>query len=117
MNSIPTYSFKNTGRTEKLVDVFSWDEPDLYQPDKPHCHEYHEIMIFEKGGGKHEIDFRTFGVKKYSFHIIPKGFVHSLARAKGSAGFTVALSEVFIEQLSRFDQTMDYHAVFAAEKV
>ena len=99
MNKIPTYNFHSIGRQEKLVDLFIWSEPDLYQIDIPHCHEYHEIMIFLKGAGSHEMDFKTFETHDNSFHIIPQNFIHKLNRDAKSSGFTIALSEVFVEQL------------------
>lgn len=117
MAKVPTYNFHDIGRDEKLVDIFLWNEPDVYQIDMPHCHEYHEIMIFYKGGGLHEIDFKTFEAKDKSFHIIPKNFIHKLSRGIHSSGFTIALSDVFVQQLSQFDPTTNYHSFFDQEGV
>ncbi len=117
MNKIPTYNFHDIGREEKLVDLFIWTEPDPYQTDSPHCHEYHEIMIFYKGGGSHEIDFKKYDITEFSFHIIPKNFIHQLNRKPSSKGFTIALSDVFVEQLCRFDQSTNYHSLFEQENI
>lgn len=117
MTKIPTYGFQHIGQDEKLVDLFPWTGINPYKIENPHCHDYHEIMVFEKGGGSHEIDFNTYEIKSRSFHIIPRSYVHRLTRDIGSSGFTIAISQVFLEQLSRFDPTTDYAACFGKEQI
>nr|MBK9653127.1 helix-turn-helix domain-containing protein [Bacteroidota bacterium] len=117
MATIPTYSFYNIGRQEKMVDLFAWTDPDPYSFDTPHCHDYHELMVFYKGGGKHDIDFKSFEVKSKSIHIIPKSFLHQLKRDANSSGFTIAISQLFLEQLLQFEPTNNYLSLFEKELV
>ncbi len=117
MSTIPTYDFRNIGRKENLADIFIWAGTGPYEVDQPHCHAYHEIMVFVKGGGTHEIDFKTFEVRDHSFHIIPGNFVHRLARGPRSSGFTIAVSRMFVELASQFDPTIDYNSFFEHEQV
>lgn len=112
MNKIPTYSFFNTGRKEKLVDVFIWTVPSPYLTDIPHCHDYHEIMFFNKGGGNHDIDFKSYPLESNAVHIVPKLYLHQLQRTKNSEGFTIAVSDIFIDQLIKFDPTTNYRSLF-----
>ena len=46
MATIPTYSFYNIGRQEKMVDLFAWTDPDPYAFDTPHYRDNHELMVF-----------------------------------------------------------------------
>lgn len=61
-----------------------------------HRHDYYEIMLFEKGGGEHIIDFNSLKIDNYSVHFVLPGQVHKLKRKKHSNGFAVLFSEEFI---------------------
>jgi AraC family transcriptional regulator, transcriptional activator of pobA len=117
MQKIPTYSFFNTGRPEKIVDTFIWSAHNPYLSDKPHCHDYHELIFFYKGGGKHDINFQTYSIKSLSFHIVPKTILHQIKRNVHSLGFTTAITELFVEQLMKFDPTHNYSALFEKEHI
>lgn len=79
---IPTYNFIQTTGKDYLAKLFSWgDVKQHYNFHEPHSHTFHEILIFEKGGGEHLMGMTTFPVKDYSFHILPGSYVHQLKRA------------------------------------
>ncbi|MES2725778.1 MAG: AraC family transcriptional regulator [Bacteroidota bacterium] len=115
MTKIPTYNFQKIGRKEKLVDLIVWDDPNFYQVEKPHCHEYHEIFVILEGNGLHQIDGTIYPLQNKSFQIVPHFFSHQFTRDAESKGFTVAITNVFIEQLSRFDSDSNYRALFEKE--
>jgi AraC family transcriptional regulator, transcriptional activator of pobA len=117
MQKIPTYSFFNTGRPEKIVDRFIWSAHNPYLSDKPHCHDYHELIFFYKGGGKHDINFQAYSIKSLSFHIVPKTILHQIKRTAHSLGFTTAITALFVEQLMKFDPTNNYSALFEKERI
>lgn len=115
MTKIPTYNFQKIGRKEKLVDLIVWDDPNFYQVEKPHCHEYHEIFVILEGNGMHQIDGTVYPLKSKSFQIVPHFFSHQFTRNTETTGFTIAITNVFIEQLSRFDSDSNYRALFEKE--
>ena len=115
MSIIPTYNFKKIGRKEKLVDVILWDDPNFYQIEQPHCHDYHEIFVIYKGHGVHQIDGCLYPLKFNSFQIVPSFFSHQFDRTKETTGLTIAISTIFIEQLCRFDENSNYHSLFKKE--
>ena len=59
----------------------------------PHRHNYYEIFIFYKGGGKHYIDFNTLDIDDYSMHFISPGQVHLIRRAVGCSGYVITFPE------------------------
>jgi AraC family transcriptional regulator, transcriptional activator of pobA len=117
MQKIPTYSFFNTGRPEKIVDTFIWSSHNPYLSDRQHCHDYHELIFFYKGGGKHDINFQAHSIKSLSFHVVPKTILHQINRNAHSQGFTTAITEIFVEQLAKFYPTHNYSLLFEREHV
>ncbi len=58
-----------------------------------HRHDYYEILFFEKGGGEHIIDFKSFPVHDHSAHFVLPGQVHKLERGSNSSGFVLLFEE------------------------
>lgn len=117
MYTIPTFTFKNIGRKEKLVDIFIWHSPYLYRVEQAHCHDYHEILIIENGDGNHRIDGVLNPLLDHSFHVVPRFFAHQMLKGKETKGFTIAISPIFIDQLSRFDSHSNYQALFSKAQI
>jgi AraC family transcriptional activator of pobA len=67
-----------------------------YNASEPHRHNYHEVFYFAKGGGTHDIDFRTFAIEDDSIHFVNPGQVHQVKRAEGSHGFIILFTTEFI---------------------
>lgn len=53
--------------------------------------------MFEKGGGLHVIDFKTFEIKDHSVHIVSPGQIHMLRRELNSTGNIILFSREFYE--------------------
>lgn len=102
MQNIPSYSFEDSGKSEKLVEVFPWEEKSYYNFEEMHAHTYNEIFIFLEGGGEHVMFGKMYQAQKGSFHILPASFPHKLKRSPESKGFTLAYSNHFLEQLQVF---------------
>lgn len=102
MQKIPSYSFEDSGKSEKLVEVFPWEEKSYYNFEEMHAHTYNEIFIFLEGGGEHVMFGDLYQAQKGSFHILPASFPHKLKRTSDSKGFTLAFSNYFLEQLQEF---------------
>ncbi len=58
-----------------------------------HRHDYYEILFFEKGGGEHIIDFKSFPVHDHSAHFVLPGQVHKLERKENSCGYVLLFGE------------------------
>lgn len=74
-----------------------------------HRHDYYEILFFEKGGGRHIIDFNPFPVHDYTAHFVLPGQVHKLERGEKSSGYVLLFDENFLvkNQASTVDILLD----------
>ncbi len=89
----------NLGKKTGLPDfeVLPWrKEVSKYNFSKPHRHGYYEILVFLKGGGLHEIDFNTYGIKSRSLHFVAANQVHEVKRTKTSEGYSLLFTESFL---------------------
>lgn len=104
---IPSYDLY---RGDTLAIPFSFMLLDkasgTYNASEPHRHNYHEIFYFVKGGGTHDIDFKTFTIEDHSLHFVNPGQVHQVKRAAGSHGFILLFTTEFIA-LNR--PSLDFH--------
>lgn len=93
-STVPTYDFfkkldsKINFEYRKLEKVYT-----PYDASSAHRHDYHEIILFDKDGGTHEIDFQKHSIKKNSLHFIFPGQVHLLKRNKNVTGHVLAFKE------------------------
>lgn len=69
-----------------------------YNTTSPHRHHYHEIVVFFKGGGIHEIDFIHYPIRDCSLHFVRCGQVHHVARAPESLGCSLLFKNEFIHR-------------------
>lgn len=84
---IPTHEFSDKALKSIVVnELVSLME---YDASEPHRHDYFELFIFLKGGGKHIIDFEEFVIHDYSIHIVAPGRVHEVRRSLDSHGFVL----------------------------
>lgn len=66
-----------------------------YDTSVPHRHNYYEIFLFDKGGGKHHLDFDTHDISSRSVQFISPGQVHLVNRALDSNGHIILFSREF----------------------
>lgn len=99
--SVPTYDF-----LKKLNSLVSLEYSKLekaynsYDSSHAHRHDYYEVLVFEKSGGTHEIDFVSYPVIKNTIHFILPGQVHLLRRNKNVTGHVIAFKEeAFVSQV------------------
>jgi AraC family transcriptional regulator, transcriptional activator of pobA len=77
---------------------------------QPHSHDYHQILIFDEGGGTHTLDGVVHPIPDNSIHFLPKGTVHCLQGCPRYYRFlfnedyfgTCPIKENFIETLPFF---------------
>lgn len=80
------------------LDVIVWGEVQHYNAYEPHRHEYHELLIFEKGQAWHEVDFREYEVTAPAIHLVRAGQVHMVRRKPGNRGFSLLFDGGAIEE-------------------
>jgi len=97
-SAIPQYGLKDaTGKTVDF-DMLLWDiRKQDYNYEKPHRHNFHQVLIFYKGGGTHDIDFTTYKAKKYTVHFVASNNVHLVLRSKGSSGCSLLFSNDYFD--------------------
>ena len=72
------------------VEVFRWGgQPDHHADERPHAHAFEEIMLINKGGGRHLINGIWHNIAPCSIHILPAGTAHHLLRTADCDGGTV----------------------------
>ena len=57
-------------------------EPQPKETMFPHAYDYHQILVFEEGGGMHLLDNETHFIRDFSIHFMPTGTVHFLRDCK-----------------------------------
>jgi AraC family transcriptional activator of pobA len=75
--------------------ILRLNQPSDYSTNEAHRHSYYELLFFDKGKGKHMIDFDTFDISEKSIHFVASGQVHALSRTADTQGFVIAFSKEF----------------------
>jgi AraC-like DNA-binding protein len=114
---IPHHSFSELAIDEQMATILNWSETPIYNFEEIHSHDFFDILIFIKGGGKHIIDFQEEIIKDYSIHIVSNRSTHRAIRTKKSDGFSLLLTPLYIEQLQQFDKGIDYTTFFSQSRI
>lgn len=77
---------RSTNQKSNVV-IHELQELTEYDSTELHRHNYFEFFVFEKGGGKHWIDFESIPIEDNSVHIVAPGQVHHVKRELTSKGF------------------------------
>jgi len=105
---IKRHSFVEMGIETPMATIINWSMPSLYDFDEIHSHEFWDILIFEKGGGTHCIDFQDYEIKDNSIHIVSNNSTHRAERSFGSNGYSIIFTPLYLNQLQQFDKEQDY---------
>jgi AraC-like DNA-binding protein len=94
MPSVPTYDFYKTLDTPLNFEYSRLEKAyNSYDASHAHRHDYYEVLIFDRTGGTHDIDFVTYPVKRDTIHFLSPGQVHLLKRNKNVTGHVLAFKE------------------------
>lgn len=80
---IPQFNLQND--TGQFVDfhIMLWGNKEQnYDFEKPHRHNFNEVLFFNQGGGTHDIDFTTYQIQNQSIHFVASDNVHLVLREK-----------------------------------
>ncbi len=114
---IKRHSFVEMGIETPMATIINWNRPSLYDFDEIHSHEFWDILIFEKGGGTHCIDFQEYEINDYSIHIVSNNSTHRAERSIESSGFSIIFSPLYLNQLQQFDNGQDYLTFYRHSRV
>jgi len=67
--------------------------------EKPHRHNFQEIIWIKKGIGKHNVDDRVLHLKPRTFYLISQGQVHYFMEGKKLDGYLIRFSNDFLPGL------------------
>src|SRR4051812_44558324 len=88
---LPTYDFFKRLDTPLSIEYCKLEKAyNTYDTSHAHRHDYFEILIFDKTGGSHEIDFVKYPIRQFSLHFLSPGQVHRLRRDKNVTGHVLA---------------------------
>jgi len=93
--SIPLHDFSRDDHTSILFKILPLEVKANYDSSIAHRHNYYEIFLFTKGGGTHEIDFKTLEIESQSLHFVSPGQVHLVDRDLNSHGYVIMFSREF----------------------
>lgn len=93
-NIIPAY---NLMRNDFPVMIESLDHKNPYDFTKEHRHEYFELILTEKGGGRQWIDFTCFDMQNQSCYIVLPKQVHLLKRNEFTQGYVIQFRDTAIQ--------------------
>jgi AraC family transcriptional regulator, transcriptional activator of pobA len=92
---IPIHDFSKDGRESIPFRYIPLNKRSDYDITEAHRHNYFEIFLFAKGGGKHEIDFGAHEISDSSIHFVSPGQVHKVRREPDSYGSILLFSRDF----------------------
>lgn len=84
-------------QNQKIVTV-KLDTLQSYDFGVPHRHEYFELFYFEKGAGKHMIDFVDIPISNYEVQLVGPGQVHQVMREKDTNGYVILFHQNIFEE-------------------
>ena len=97
MHYIPIHNLDVKSLKRVGFDVIALNDPAdrNYDGVEAHRHNFYELMIYTKGGGIHEIDFKEYEIEKNSLHFVSPTQVHRLKSA-AARGYVFCFSEEFM---------------------
>lgn len=97
--AIPQHKLINKEGQPVDFDFSVLEKPDQEYPyEKPHRHDFYEIILFNEGGGTHDIDFTTYEIKSRSVHFIASDNVHLILRNKNSCGYSLLFTSDYFDK-------------------
>lgn len=113
----PTYQYSEEDARNKLASFVRLDNPQSYPFDSFHAHNYNEIMLFLKGGGMHNINFREFPIKSGAIHLIAAHDLHWVERSMDSEGFAIVYKDQFLQKLQMVNPDIDFTGLFNHSRI
>ncbi|OJV50420.1 MAG: hypothetical protein BGO31_13710 [Bacteroidetes bacterium 43-16] len=116
-NTYPTYQYSEEDAKNKLASFVRLDNPQSYPFDSFHAHSYNEIMVFFKGGGTHNINFKNYTIESGAIHLIAAHDLHWVERAMDSEGFAIVYKDQFLQKLQMVNPDIDFTTLFRDSRI
>ncbi|RYE00454.1 MAG: AraC family transcriptional regulator [Sphingobacteriales bacterium] len=113
----PTYQYSEEDARNKLASFVRLDNQESYPFDSFHAHNYNEIMVFLKGGGTHNINFRDYPIESGAIHLIAAHDLHWVERAMDSEGFAIVYKDQFLQKLQLVNSDIDFTGLFNHSRI
>lgn len=113
----PTYQYSEEDARNQLASFVRLDNPQSYPFDSFHAHNYNEIMVFLKGGGTHNINFRDYTIKNGAIHLIAAHDLHWVERSMDSEGFAIVYKDQFLQKLQLVNPDVDFNGLFSHSRI
>jgi len=117
VSQYPTYKYTDYDAKNQLARFERLDHPNGYPFDNFHAHEYNEILVFTKGGGTHNINFKNYEIRDNSIHLLAANDLHWAERSMDSTGFAIIYKDQFLHKLQMVNPDIDFHNIFSNSKV
>jgi AraC-like DNA-binding protein len=101
---MPTYSICNLlGADRCMTEIVVTRLRDFVDSHRdiqfPHRHDFYQIVLFTRGGGKHSIDFQQFEVVPHQVYYMAPGQIHTWEFDAGAEGYLVNFNESFFTSI------------------
>lgn len=113
----PTYHYSEEDARNQLASFVRLDNPESYPFDSFHAHNYNEIMVFLKGRGMHNINFRDYPIKNGAIHLIAAHDLHWVERSMDSEGFAIVYKDQFLQKLQLVNPDVDFNGLFSHSRI
>ncbi|WP_158605986.1 helix-turn-helix transcriptional regulator [Taibaiella sp. KBW10] len=116
----PIYDICNLHTDTVLQDLISIERFEGYLSKNPHLqgvhtHTFYHVVYFEKGSGKHTIDFNTFPVEKGMFYVMKPGQVHSWDFESAVDGVVINFAPLFFDKLLLHSSLLEQLPIFLGD--
>lgn len=111
MSSVPIYKISEENHSD-YIEVVELQERNSYDATKPHKHEYVELFLFTKGGGVHDIDFKTHEIISNSVHFVFPNQIHKVSRELDTYGHVILVSKEYFTHLDYDLYVQFFHAFY-----
>jgi len=116
-NPFPIYKFDAEDIQNQLVRLVALEESSSYIFDTFHSHEYNEMLVFIRGGGTHNINFKIHEICDYSIHLLATNDLHWVERARTSNGFAVMYTDQLLHKLQVLNPAINFFELFNESNV
>ncbi|MCC6463282.1 MAG: helix-turn-helix domain-containing protein [Saprospiraceae bacterium] len=101
---MPTYSICNLlGADRCMTEIVVTRLRDFIESHRdiqfPHRHDFFQIVLFTRGGGRHSIDFQQFQVQPHQVYYMAPGQIHSWEFDADTDGYLVNFNESFFTSI------------------
>ncbi|MCW3075551.1 MAG: transcriptional regulator [Bacteroidetes bacterium] len=110
MKNLPVLNIKkfSTNADSFYVDYLSNHLKKHHFIHHPHKHDFFLCVVFIKGQGQHEIDFKTYNVKQGSVFFLSPGQMHNWKLSSDTEGYILFHTKEFYELHYRNCKVQDY---------